>query len=144
MTSHDLRCPQCGAHAVADADWCTLCYADLRPPAEPEPAGDAEVAAGSVPAAPVAAVAAPPRGKHARRTPTAGSVTSAGGHEAEPAAGVDVDVMLAQLAAETTPPLGDFMGRFDTKASRALVIAGGVAAVGLVLLLAMTILGSLL
>jgi hypothetical protein len=141
MTAHDLRCPRCGAHTVADADWCTLCYADLRPPAEPEPARDAEVAAGSVPATPVAA---PPRGKHARRTPTAGSVTSAGGRDAELAAGVDVDLMLAQLAAETTPPLGDFMGRFDTKASRALVIAGGVAAVGLVLLLAMTIVGSLL
>lgn len=37
----DDRCPRCGALARPDAQWCTLCYADLRPPvpvAEPTPA----------------------------------------------------------------------------------------------------------
>jgi hypothetical protein len=58
--------------------------------------------------------------------------------------GIEVDAMLAQLAAETTPPLGSFVGRFDSKGARAAVIGGGVVAVGLVLLLAMTIVGSLL
>lgn len=34
------RCPQCSATVRPDADWCTLCYADLRPapPPAPEPA----------------------------------------------------------------------------------------------------------
>lgn len=35
-TSHDLRCPQCSAHTSPGADWCTLCFADLRPPAKQE------------------------------------------------------------------------------------------------------------
>ena len=29
----DSRCPRCGALVRAAAQWCTLCYADLRPPA---------------------------------------------------------------------------------------------------------------
>ena len=33
------RCPKCGAAVRVGDPWCTLCYADLRPPApEPEPA----------------------------------------------------------------------------------------------------------
>jgi ribosomal protein L40E len=31
-----MRCPQCGALVGEGAQWCTQCYADLRPPA-PEP-----------------------------------------------------------------------------------------------------------
>ena len=31
----DARCPRCGAHVRADAPWCTLCYADLRPAPAP-------------------------------------------------------------------------------------------------------------
>lgn len=34
------RCPACGAALADGAQWCTLCFADLRPPApapEPEP-----------------------------------------------------------------------------------------------------------
>ena len=34
--AHD-RCPHCGALLHAGAQWCTLCYADLRPEPEPEP-----------------------------------------------------------------------------------------------------------
>jgi RNA polymerase subunit RPABC4/transcription elongation factor Spt4 len=33
----DVRCPKCGALLRAGAQWCTLCYADLRPKPEPEP-----------------------------------------------------------------------------------------------------------
>lgn len=34
----DFRCPQCGALLRSGAQWCTLCYADLRPRQEqPEP-----------------------------------------------------------------------------------------------------------
>jgi hypothetical protein len=31
------RCPKCGAAVKAGDPWCTLCYADLRPPAPPPP-----------------------------------------------------------------------------------------------------------
>ena|GEM_PF-978909 len=33
----DVRCPHCGALLRSGAQWCTLCYADLRPKPEPEP-----------------------------------------------------------------------------------------------------------
>lgn len=33
----DIRCPHCGALLRSGAQWCTLCYADLRPKPEPEP-----------------------------------------------------------------------------------------------------------
>src|SRR3954463_7136302 len=32
------RCPKCGAAVRYGDPWCTLCYADLRPPPPPEPA----------------------------------------------------------------------------------------------------------
>ena len=54
-TSDDLRCPHCAAHVTAAAEWCTLCYADLRAPAKPtadepesKPKGRPEAAAPSV------------------------------------------------------------------------------------------------
>jgi len=41
------RCPRCAALVRSGAQWCTLCYADLRPPppAPPPPAAVAPVAA---------------------------------------------------------------------------------------------------
>jgi hypothetical protein len=36
------RCPKCGAAVRFGDPWCTLCYADLRPPAPPEPEPEAE------------------------------------------------------------------------------------------------------
>jgi hypothetical protein len=34
--THDaLRCPRCAAHVPTGAQWCSLCYADLRPAPEP-------------------------------------------------------------------------------------------------------------
>lgn len=159
-TSHELRCPVCGAQTPATADWCTLCYADRRPPQEPElpelPAQAAQAVA-TVQAAPTAPAASPgtttqvtagSRGKHARRaTPDSASY---GGVGRELPAHVDVDLMLAQLAAETSAPLGPLgplgsvMDRFDTKGSAVLVICGGVLAVGALILVVMTIMGSLL
>ncbi len=37
-TPNATACPSCGAALRPGAPWCTLCYADLRPPPEPEPA----------------------------------------------------------------------------------------------------------
>lgn len=36
MTADAVRCPSCGAHNPARADWCSLCFASLRPEPEPE------------------------------------------------------------------------------------------------------------
>jgi len=33
----DVRCPQCAALVRAGSQWCTLCFADLRPAAAPVP-----------------------------------------------------------------------------------------------------------
>lgn len=43
-----MRCPACGARNSPTADWCTQCYADLRPPptAESAPTPDADADAG--------------------------------------------------------------------------------------------------
>ena len=61
------RCPSCGALAGAGAQWCGLCFADLRPGPPPEPT-EAPTEAPAEPAA----------------EPTAGT---AAGTAAEPAAG---------------------------------------------------------
>ena len=51
-----VRCPACAAAVAADAPWCTLCFADLRPPVSaPEP-----VTAPATPAATAAALAPHP------------------------------------------------------------------------------------
>jgi Double zinc ribbon len=34
----DLRCPNCGALVIADAEWCGQCFASLRATPDPEPA----------------------------------------------------------------------------------------------------------
>ena len=51
----DGRCPSCGASVRAGADWCTLCYADLRPapppPPPPPPAPEPVAVAAPVPVA---------------------------------------------------------------------------------------------
>jgi hypothetical protein len=59
--SREPRCPQCSALVRPDAAWCTLCYADLRPP-PPAPA--------PAPAEPLAPVTAP--ADSAFRPPAAG------------------------------------------------------------------------
>jgi len=141
-TSRDLRCPRCNAHVGADAEWCTLCYADLRvePVPEPEPALGPELEAEPALAPdqlPVdAPVDIPPSaGKHARRRAdeAPGSLD-----------GVDVQAMLAQLAAESDSGLGPLAGRMQTKESKAFVIVGGIAVVCLVLFVLMALLGALL
>lgn len=56
------RCPACGASVADGAPWCTLCYADLRAPAQPstppEPAQAVQPAA-PAPTLPAAAAPAP-------------------------------------------------------------------------------------
>jgi hypothetical protein len=164
LTSNDLRCPQCSAHVSPGADWCTLCFADLR---VPPVAAVAEVA---VVAAPEVELAAEPalvaeqtgeqvsepadggRGKHARSATThddAAPYTESTSPAAKPprdqaesaALEARADEMLAMLAAESSHPMGPLADRLESTGAR--VVAG---VIGLVLLsaaglLVMTVLG---
>lgn len=132
MTHVLTQCPRCGAPVRGHADWCTLCYTDLRPAPEPEPQPEPAVGEAGLPA-----VAADPKGKHARRAPL----------EDEPAPspagiskdGLNVDAMFALLAAESTAPLGRLSGRLDTKGAQLTLMVGGLVAVVAVMLVLMFI-----
>jgi hypothetical protein len=52
------RCPKCGASVRSGAQWCTLCYADLRAPV-PVPAAVPQAAATATATAPAPAAAPP-------------------------------------------------------------------------------------
>ena len=144
-TSPALRCPRCSAHVVAGGDWCTLCYADLRPP-PPEPPVPVE------PSAPVAPPGdredatpterpAPRRGKHARATPVSGADAVAAAAHVEAVA----DQLLAELAAtETKNPLGPLAAVVDSPGKRVALMIGGAAAAIILLLVVMAGFGALL
>jgi hypothetical protein len=167
QTSPDPRCPRCNAHVRQDAEWCTLCYADLRPAPEPVPEPEPVVPAAEQPDADldgpparatallVPAGADPMLGWLSRAAagtaPASASSRPAGRHSrrraTEPPAsldGVDVDAMLAVLAAESDSGLGPLASRLESKGSKAIVIAGGIGAVCLVLFVVMAVLGALL
>jgi hypothetical protein len=152
-TSPTVRCPSCSATIRAGSDWCTLCYADLRPappaPVEPvaapvEPVVPVEPVA-SAPAEPEAlepVAVTPSRGKHAKGAPaSAGDGPSGPVAEAERLA----DTMLAQLAAsESKHPLGSLAGAVDTSGKRTALMIGGSVAAMCVLFGLMALLGLLL
>ena len=147
---HAVRCPRCSAHVRTGSDWCTLCYADLRPAppvAEPvaalqpepltapvEPVSLPVAATGEavdvVPAAPVG------RGKHAKKAP---DTTDRPPAEVEALA----NRMLAELAvSESKNPLGPLAPHVDTPGKRVGVMVGGVVGVICLLVIIMAILGA--
>ena len=141
-------CPRCGAHSRPGAQWCTLCYADLRPaPARSRRADPALVTVPPTPAPTPTAVAAAGRGKHARQDPT---VEEGGSESGLPARTSDeealrsADAMLAMLAAEQTKPLPGLSGRLDSTGARVGLMAGGMALIALVLFLVMAVIGTML
>jgi len=123
----------------AGAQWCTLCYADLRPaPVVPERAERAEPAELEL----VTVPPTPATGKHARgRASTEGSSED---RASDPDPELRAEAMLALLAAETGKPLAGLTGRFESTGSRIGLMAGGVVVVAGVLFLLMLVLGSLL
>jgi hypothetical protein len=154
VVTSEQRCPQCSALVHPGVQWCSLCHADLRPldEREPEPVPLAE---------PVEAAAGGARGRHARSTvaaeraplleepgpadpataPVAGTVTTAEDRLA--AAGIDVDAMLQQLAAQhAAQPLGGLSSRLSDKSSRTYLVIGGVLGLTLLSFLGMFLLGS--
>jgi hypothetical protein len=124
------------------ADWCTLCYTDLRaaPPA-PESVVAPEAVAVPPPVAQGAEAvdaASPVRGRHARRASAASA----------PALDADArtaDAMLAQLAAaESANPLGRAAGSLDSPAKKVALMIGGAVSVTALLFLLMVVVGALL
>lgn len=124
-TSPDLRCPGCAAQTRPDARWCTLCYSDLRSPAEP------------------AEVTRRAGGRHARPPASYGEGSGpAGSADAEAAAAADA--MLEQLAAATHPALGALAARLESTGARVAAAVGGLVLVGVVLFALMAVAGWLL
>lgn len=153
--SSDLRCPQCGAHLPAVADWCSLCYADLRPtPAPPEVEAVDEVEVGAPPEVTESEVApspsaAAPRGKHARRE--AASEPKPGAADGGDGIAVDddeksrvADALLAELAAQSDKSLSRYSSFIDTPGKKAAFIIGGAVSAMAVLLALMGVAGILL
>jgi hypothetical protein len=166
-TSHDLRCPRCSAHTSPGADWCTLCFADLRPEAlheAPAPPAAVEAAHEGTPVnEPTVAPARHGNGKHARAATTYDdlAVTAVAPHDPAERAYDDAavtavalrdpaetariearaDEMLAMLKADDGNPLGPLANRLNTTHSR--IGAGLIGLVGMTLLgwLVMTVLG---
>lgn len=144
MSAHPslaVRCPRCGAHVRAGADWCTLCYTDLRAAPEPPPA---PVPLPGTPAPEPAAAVAPasPRGRHARQAPAYDERDAPADGDHEPAPGTDA--MLAMLAAESGRPFDGLLDRFDSTGARVGAMVGGVVVVSVGLFALMYLVGSLL
>jgi hypothetical protein len=146
-TSHDLRCPQCSAHTSPGADWCTLCFADLRSTAlQEEPPAPPAVEAAPQPE-PAVEPATHGSGKHGRSATTDddAAVTAAAPRDPAELAKIEAraDEMLAMLKADSGNPLGPVADRLTTTHSR--IVAGLIGLVGVSLLgwLVMTVLGHL-
>ena len=158
-TAPSVRCPRCSAHLRAGSDWCSLCFADLRPAPEPPPAPVAPPAPVEPPedAAADAALAAlptnswagqhgaaeataPPRGKHARRAPASDAKATTRPDDVE----VLAAQMLAELAAsEQKNPLGPMAGLVDSTQKKVGLMVGGAVAAMCVMFIVMFLLGSL-
>jgi hypothetical protein len=153
-----VRCPACTAYVRAGSEWCTLCYADLRPKPDPAAAasqlgapdaGAAEAAQAEPVEAPLVDVPAPaapaPRGKHARHAepateaPVFGTPT-----QVVPDAEIEAiaDQMLARLAVERENPLGSLSGIVDSKGKQVALMVGGSVVAMCVLFLVMALAGS--
>ena len=131
----------------AGAQWCTLCYTDLRPaPVQPEPVEREPVEREPVERELVTVPESAGTGKHARRSSAydevGGTTTVTETSGPDPALGADA--MLALLAAETSHPLAGLTGRFESTGSRIGLMAGGVVVVSAVLFVLMVLIGSLL
>jgi hypothetical protein len=128
------RCPQCSAVVRGDVPWCVACYAplasqpDAGPAAEPEAGPAAEPDAG------------PPAQPEAGHEP---DVVTAGATEAAPDVDALADRLLAELAATGHRPA--WSRRLpSTRAGRAALVAGLLAACSAVLLLTMSLVGLVL
>lgn len=163
MTILDLRCPRCAALVRPDAEWCTLCHADLRAatePAAPEAVAVAPVTDApdlsdevvlplvpldrlGVPLAPAVADDDPPArpatgGKHARRA----APTAVADHDDSLSDIEDEDLLFALLRGESRDPLlGRVHGSLESPGAKAIVIFGGSVALAVALFAVAALLG---
>jgi hypothetical protein len=151
-TSLPVRCPHCAAQVTAGSDWCSLCYADLRPAPEPEQEQEQEPVAAAEPAAearaadgadaPAVAAPKPGRGKHSRVAPSPEPEAAAPLDRTE--AEILADQLIAELAiSEGGNALGPLTQALDTTAKRVAVMLGGAGTLIVVLLLLMWGIGAL-
>lgn len=147
MTTTATRCPRCGALTSRSLAWCSLCFLDLRPPAgpelDPQPLPPADALPADASNDPTGADLA--TGGHAH--------TGAGsdGQDADPDgdaahAGVDVDMLLAELAAcsSATAGAGRLAALLADPWRRALLITGATVGLLVFVLLVLSVLGLLL
>ena len=141
------RCPQCVGLVRPGQQWCTLCHADLRPAPEPVaqelPVADLSAAPaeqaptsydpltdpllGDVAPASTPALTPVTSGKHARHAApahAAGEATPADGSVRPTLGEREIEAMIAELAAQTDPPLGGLAGRFDSRSAKVLLAVG--------------------
>jgi RNA polymerase subunit RPABC4/transcription elongation factor Spt4 len=164
----DIRCPHCGALLRAGAEWCTLCYADLRPKPEPVAVGapvdqltaphptlDAAAPLSALEAAALAIVHQTAPATTPATTPATGADSSdaAGGW---PCTGCEEVVSFEENACPTCgtqfldgargePDLLDRIGPGGLPVStQSLIIAGGAVAMIAIIVAAMYIIGMLL
>lgn len=156
----DVRCPQCAALIRAGSDWCTLCYADLRP----APLVSAAAAGAHSPAHASEVASTPTEAAPTSPAPDAVLPTSAAGHDAaeRPSSGPasrgkhakaastpsaeETEALAAQLlaqlaVAESGSPLGRLSGLTDSSGKKAVLMIGGAFGVVVVLLVFMALLG---
>lgn len=139
-----LRCPSCDALVPPTAEWCSLCYADLRPPAPDEPAVD-EQGAASEPVDEQDAASEPVDDVPAPGRPVEAAVPGPGTPDSgEAAVLARADAMLAELAAQTPPTLSGLPSRLRTKEARLVVMIGGVVVCAVLLFAVMWLAGALL
>jgi RNA polymerase subunit RPABC4/transcription elongation factor Spt4 len=161
----DVRCPHCGALLRAGAEWCTLCYADLRPKPEPEPVAvsvlEPSYAATAAPAAPVDPLTAPLSALEAaalaitNKTPPDPEADPSAAPVGWPCSGCEAVVSFDEDACPTcgtrfldgargAPDLLDRIGPGGLPVStQSLIIAGGAAAMIAVIVAAMYIIGTI-
>lgn len=156
----DFRCPHCSALLRSGAQWCTLCYADLRPKPAPEPvavsAGAPSLTSGAAPGTPADSLTALEAAAQALVQ------QAAPGTEADPSVapkgwpctGCEAIVSFDEDACPTCgtrfldgargePDLLDRIGPGGLPVStQTLIIAGGAVAIIAIILAAMYIIGT--
>jgi hypothetical protein len=145
----DPRCPRCAAFVSSRAQWCTLCYADLRPAPEPQPEPEpvpdpvpvAELVSSSAAVTAPASPRASARGRHARPAAGAGPVSALPGAPSELDPDLASDPVLAALATDSGPLFSGFSFDLDSIGAKAAVIGIGFVVVAGGMLAVMTVLG---
>ena len=146
--STTLSCGECGAPLRPEQDWCSLCYATVKPVFDPltAPLDDViDVAAGlSAPSEPEFA-AAPEPASVPEPTIDVALPEDPPQPDEQKVEVSDVDVMLSMLAAEhrRAEPASGLAERLGDRSTRVAVMVGGTVIVGAVLFAVLTALGAL-